>query len=490
MRRLHDAGSPAPGAGGVARTVVAAVTAAFAAYAVACSDSGGDPDPFFEPPVITSEDGVLEAELEVALTDTEVAGTPVTIRAYDGDFMPPTLAVSPGDVIRLRLANRIDDLTNLHYHGMNVSPMGNADNVFLHVVPGETFDYEVPVPTTHPRGLFYYHPHIYGTTEFQIGNGMSGGIVVDGILDGLGDLSDVKQRRVYLKDIQVVDGQVPDPPDSGEPTVRTVNGRVGQTITIRPGETQFWEIANIGADIYYDVTLAGHTLYEIERDGNRRTRVIPRDSLFLPTSSRIGVLVQGGAPGTYALATQAIDMGPQGDQYPLVTLATVVVQGDAEAPLVLPTELPPVAPDLRGQPIAARRTFRFSENTDGDQFYINGLQFDANRIDTTVQLGTVEEWTIENCSGENHVFHIHQLDFQVIERNGEAVPFLGRQDTVNLDYRDTDGPEDCPTDDDPHGRVRVLMPFTEQTNLGKFVYHCHIGEHEDNGMMQVIEVVP
>jgi len=91
------------------RAVVAAVTAAVAAYAVACSDSGGDGDPFVEPPVIASEDGVLEAELTVELTDTEVGGTPVTIRAYDGDFMPPTLAVSPGDVIRLKLANRIDD---------------------------------------------------------------------------------------------------------------------------------------------------------------------------------------------------------------------------------------------------------------------------------------------------------------------------------------------------------------------------------------------
>ena len=76
------------------------------------------------------------------------------------------------------------------------------------------------------------------------------------------------------------------------------------------------------------------------------------------------------------------------------------------------------------------------------------------------------------------------------DENGVPQPYVGRQDTVNLDYRDTDGPEDCPTDEDPRGRVKVLIPFTEETNVGKFVYHCHIGEHEDNGMMQVIEVVP
>jgi suppressor of ftsI len=348
----------------------------------------------------------------------------------------------------------------------------------------------VQLPETHPAGMFYYHPHIYGTTAFQIGNGMSGGIEVQGILDGLGDLSSVKQRKLYLKDIQIVDGEIVDPPVSANPTLRTLNGLTDQTIQIRPGETQFWEIANIGANIYYDVVLEGHTLYEIERDGNRRREVLPRESLFTPVSSRIGVLVQGGAPGTYALKTRAIFMGPMGDQYPEVTLATVIVSGKAETPLAIPATLPDAPPDLRGTTIAQHRKYKFSENEDGDQFYINGVQFDANRVDTTVKLGDVEEWTIDNCSGENHVFHIHQLDFQVIEVNGVPQPYVGRQDTVNLDYRDTDGPEDCPTDDDPHGRVKVLIPFTEETNVGKFVYHCHIGEHEDNGMMQVIEVVP
>lgn len=454
----------------------------------ACSEGGGNDDPFVEPPTIRSRDGVLQATLRVAVTQTQIAGVPVATRVYDGQYIPPTLMVKPGDTIQLRLENRIDELTNLHYHGMNVSPLDNSDNVFLHVVPGETFDYQVQIPDTHPEGIFYYHPHIYGSTEFQIGSGMSGGIIVEGILAPFPELRDLKQRTLLLKDIQIEDGMVPDPPDSSAPTMRTVNGLTGQVITMRPGETQFWEIANIGADIYYHVALEDHLFYEIERDGNRRNQVIPSVSLFLPTSSRIGVLVQAGEPGEYTLDTLAINMGPQGDQYPRVTLATVVVSGAGEPPIVLPQQLLPVE-DLRGQPIAARRSFQFSENTDGDEFFINDMQFDANRIDTTSRLGTIEEWTIENCSGENHVFHIHQLDFQVIEANGEELASIGRQDTVNLDYRDTDGPKDCPTDDDPRGRVKVLIPFTEPTNLGKFVYHCHIGEHEDNGMMQVIEVV-
>lgn len=476
------------GPGASRRSGVGAALAATVLGLVSCSGGGSD-DPFVEPPVIRSRGGVLETTFRVSVADTRVAGVPVSTRVYDGSYIPPTLVVDPGDTIRLRLENRIDELTNLHYHGMNVSPLGNSDNVFLHVVPGETFDYEVRIPETHPEGIFYYHPHIYGTTEFQIGSGMSGGLVVAGILDPFPELRDLKQRLLLLKDIQIEDGMVPDPPDSSLPTMRTVNGLTGQVIAMRPGETQFWEIANIGADIYYHVALADHVFYEVERDGNRRSEMIPRDTLFLPTSSRIGVLVQAGEPGDYALETLAIGMGPQGDQYPEVTLATVRIAGSPEEALLLPRPLLPVE-DLRGQPIAARRTFQFSENPDGDEFFINDQQFDANRVDTTVRLGTIEEWTIENCSGENHVFHIHQLDFQVIEVNGEALPSVGRQDTVNLDFRDTDGPKDCPADGDPRGRVKVLIPFTEETNLGKFVYHCHIGEHEDNGMMQVIEVVP
>ena len=115
-----------------------------------------------------------------------------------------------------------------------------------------------------------------------------------------------------------------------------------------------------------------------------------------------------------------------------------------------------------------------SENPDTGQFYINAQQFDANRIDAQVTLGTVEEWTIQNIANEQHVFHIHQLDFQVTEINGHAVPFVGHQDIVNL----------------PVGSaVKILIPFTNPVIVGKFVFHCHIVSHEDAGMMATVEVV-
>lgn len=464
-----------------------------------CSNPGGT---FQEPPQIQSKDGILQTELTAKEATIEVGGVEVTTRVYNDLFVPPTLSVQPGDTMFIRLNNSIDEETNLHYHGTNVSPLLNSDNVFLTVMPGETFDYEVHFPENHPEGLFYYHPHMHGLTEFQIGSGMSGLLIVEGLLDPFPELSGITQRVMVLKDIQIVNGQVPDPPVSANPTQRTLNGLVNPQVSIQPGELQLWRVGNIGADIYYDLQLEGHALYEIARDGNLHTQLVPRDHILLPTSARTEFLVRGGPPGEYAFSTNPISMGPQGDTYPVTTLATLISGGSAVSEIPLPNNFPPV-PDLRNAPLCCSRTFDFSETMDGSQFCINNEQFQMDMTNTTVQLGCVEEWTVNNCTGENHVFHIHQLDFQVVQQNGKPVDFIGRQDTVNLDYRAQDAAHPdrcqcdasgncqnctCPTAADPYGSVVVRIPFTNPVMLGDFVYHCHIGEHEDNGMMQKITV--
>jgi len=466
----------------------------------ACSGGGGDGFP--EPPVIKSENGVLKAQLTAQQNQIQVGGTTVTTNLYNDLLVPPTLEVSPGDTIMIELSNRIDEESNLHYHGMNVSPLGNSDNVFLTVMPGDTFGYEIQVPDSHPKGMFYYHPHMHGLTEFQIGGGMSGVLLVDGILDPFPELAGITQRVMVLKDIQIVNGAVPNPPVSANPTQRTLNGQINPTVTIHPGEIQLWRVANIGADIYYDLKLEGHTLFEIARDGNLHNQLVPMDHILLPTSARTEFLVRGGPAGTYAFTTNPISMGPEGDTYPQTTLATMVSQGSEQPAMPMPENFPPVQ-DLRGMPLCCNRTFDFSETSDGSEFCINNQQYDMDTTNTSVQFGCVEEWTVNNCTGENHVFHIHQLDYQVIEKNGQPVDFIGRQDTVNLDYRAADATHPdrcqcdasgncqnctCATPSDPQGSVKVLIPFTDPAIIGKFVYHCHIGEHEDHGMMQNIEV--
>lgn len=437
---------------------------------------------FRNPPTITSENGILHAELVAAPAFIEVGGRRVFTNVYNGAYIPPMLVVNRGDTIHLRLTNLLGDMTNMHYHGYDGPPNSPADDVFLHIMPANSFDYELPIPEVQGIGLNWYHPHMHGMVEAQIFGGMSGAYLVNGMLDPFPQLAGITDRVLLLKDIQIRDGHVPQENiDIGAPSIRTVNGLVNPTIPIHPGETQLWRFGNIGADRYYRLRLEGHTMYEIARDGNRNTQLVPRKEIFLPPSSRSEVLIQGGRRGQYRLQTLAVSTGPQGDQYAGATLATLVSSGPAQTPVALPTSaaFPPVL-DLRTLPIAHQRPVVYTESANGDEFFINGKQFDENRIDVQVKLGDVEEWTITNSTGELHTFHIHQLGFQVTEINGAAQPFYGYQDNINIPHATRQGP----------GVVKVLIPFTNPLMVGKFVMHCHITQHEDNGMMATVEVSP
>jgi suppressor of ftsI len=447
------------------------------------SDGGGGTiETFRNPPVIASSNGVLETTFTAAQQEVNIAGQRVQAIVYNGLYIPPTLLVQPGDTMNITIINAFDNPTNLHHHGANVSPQNNGDNIFVEILPGAPpYLQEIDFPANHQPGMLWYHPHVDGYVESQIFAGMSGALIVDGILAPFPQLQGITERVMLLKDFQNVDGQIPGGGglvgviDSDAGTTRTLNGLVNPTIMIRPGETQFWRIGNVGADIYYRLKLDGHTLYELARGGNRHTRLVPLEEIVLPPGDRTEVLVQGGPHGLYQFRTLYYNQGADGDQYPEVTLATLLSEGRVETPVALPVpaQFPPVQ-DLRTQPIAQQRTMVFSENPDTGQFFINGLQFDANRIDVQPRLGTVEEWTIVNVANEEHVFHIHQLDFQVTEINGQAVPFVGHQDIVNLPVDST---------------VKVLIPFTDPVIVGKFVFHCHIVAHEDLGMMQTVQVV-
>jgi suppressor of ftsI len=444
-----------------------------AGYSNGQSENGGiasTPETFVNPPEIKSSNGVLDATLTSGMAKVRIGNQEITSTVYNGLYVPPTLRVRTGDKIRLKLRNELNQSTNLHYHGLEVSPGGNSDNIFVHLGTDESFNYEVDIPRKGSSGLYWYHPHAHGFTEAQVSGGMSGGLIIEGILDPFVQLKGIKERVMLLKDTRI-DGNTINVDDDPAKSTRTLNGLINPTIKIRPGETQFWRIGNIGSQAYYNLQLEGHTFYQIARDGNLQNQIQEVKEILLPPSSRVEVLVRGGAAGTYKFRSLAFNTGPAGDKNPEVTLATLISEGPALQSIPMPTTLPPVD-DLRRQTIARRREIVFTEAP--GKFFINGKQFDMDRVDTTVNLGDVEEWTVRNESDEMHTFHIHQIDFQVVEVNGEQVPFVGVQDNVNVSVR---------------GVVKVLIPFTDPVIVGKFVYHCHILSHEDKGMMAVIEVV-
>jgi suppressor of ftsI len=448
------------------------VASAFAAVPVAQHGLRPSTETFRQPSVVASRAGVLRLSLTPELSTVEVAGRQVALMAYNGQYIPPTLRVRPGDTIRLRFPNALDQPTNLHVHGMAVSPLGASDNVFLRIAPGDTENYEIRVPANHPPGLFWYHPHPHGLSDTQTRNGMSGAIIVEGLLDSFPTLRHVRERVLLLKDLQVENGRVAIT-SIGKNDTRTINGVRNPVIVLRPGETELWRIANVGADVYYELSLEGHRFDVVARDGHRLAHIEPADTLELSPGARIEVLITAGAQGVHLLRDGDVDTGPAGNQYDGTVMATVRVEGPAATPAVLPAALLPVE-DLRPR-VTNRRTIVFSESKDGDTFFIDGRTFDMNRTDIRLRLGAVEEWTIRNDADELHSFHIHQTPFQVTEINGVPQPADGYRDIVDVPIG---------------GTAKVVIPFTDPVIVGRFVYHCHILSHEDKGMMATIEVVP
>ena len=431
-------------------------------------------DPLVDPPVIASSGGTLQATLNVAATDVSIGGVDVTAQTYNGSYQPPTLRMRPGDHVEITIVNGLDEGTNLHVHGLHVSPVNPGDNVLISIAAGESYTYVYDLPADHAPGAYWYHSHEHTVSEAQVFAGLSGTIVVEGLDELLpAELAAVTHHTLGLKDVQISDrGTIPSENiDSNAATTRLVNGQVQPVIAMRPGETQIWGLANTGADIFYRLSLGGASFTVLAEDGNPVASTREEDELVLPPGKRFDVAVQAPADGGDGLALSTLGYDQGGDQYPEVLLASVDVAGAPIEPLALPTSVGTFE-DLRDAEVAETRHFAFSEEDAENKFFINGKQFSHDRVDTTVALGTVEEWTIANESTEQHPFHIHVDDFQVISVNGEDYDADGWQDTVILP---------------PGGEVVIRLAFRDFT--GKFVYPCHILNHEDNGMMGVVEVV-
>jgi suppressor of ftsI len=370
--------------------------------------------------------------------------------------------------------------TNLHVHGLHVSPSDNSDNIFLRIPAGESFQYEYKIPENHPAGFFWYHPHLHHRATVQVFGGLAGAIVVEGDIDALPGVAGIPERLLILHATQLYpDGSVvnfldvPPGPNMQKTNLRMVNGQLNPTMTMRPGETQRWRILNATANLTFFLQLDGHQLHQIAKDGNTLNETWTRDQIVLSPGERVEVLIQAGTAGTYELRTLPIATGfnTQKD----ATLATLVVDGDAVTPQPLPTTLLPLE-DLSTAEIDERRqiTFQFGPPIDPPHTVhpIDHKVFDGNRDDQTVQLNTTEEWVIRNATTTWHPFHIHINPYQVVAINGKPVPVRSYEDTTLVP---------------PFGEITVRTQFRDFP--GRWVYHCHILLHEDLGMMGTVRAL-
>jgi FtsP/CotA-like multicopper oxidase with cupredoxin domain/peroxiredoxin len=455
--------------------------------------------PFVTPPVIASADGKLVAELTVSYAGNQIGADKVNLRSYNGGLTGPTLVANPGDTLFIRLINNLPlsssslNTTNLHTHGLHVSPEDNSDNVFMAIKPGGIHDYEIHVPVTHLPGFHWYHAHHHGSVAVQLASGMAGAIIIRG---GLDDVDEIRRAEDKLFIIQQFpydgNGKIETKTQCTEHNwlelvknshrTSTVNGQVAPVIAMRPKEIQRWRFLHAGLVAMVELELSDLTgekrypFYEIAADGIPLGRCRGTMQLELAPGYRSEVLVKAPPAGDYLLIDARLS-GPKSltlDQpKPEATIARIHVAGiPLEMQLPTDDELKhvPTRPFIM-QKENRSRTFAFS----GDGVpLINGLSFDASRTDVLVTRGTVERWCFTADAQAAHPFHIHVNPFQTVLEDPESKEqYTVWKDTVLIPAG---------------GSVSAVMSFDDFD--GKTVFHCHRLNHEDDGMMQVVRISP
>jgi FtsP/CotA-like multicopper oxidase with cupredoxin domain len=394
----------------------------------------------------------------------------------------PTFDICAGDRFIVHFVNGLSQPTNLHMHGFHVSPSGNHDNIFLKFLPGQRYTYEYDIPQDMPAGAYWYHPHVHMYVEGQIFGGLMGAVVQEGGLDTLPALRKIPQRWIVIANSQVQSGAIVPASQENDPqSPLYVNGTLNPTAKIRPGQLQRWRIFNTSADRFFVLRLPGRQRFQLlAEDAHTLARPLSVRDLIIPPGSRREVLVRGGRPGLYRIRTVPFAQFPGGNTVagggpvPNQTVLTLRSAGRPDPMRFSPRTVLSHPLDLRRLHVDRRRTIVFSEMTVGNNtsFLLNGMTFDPNRTDVTMKLGSVEQWTLVNTNTEWHTFHIHINGFQVVSVNGKRVPYVDYQDNVALP---------------PGSKTVILMHPTDFT--GKFVFHCHVTFHEDNGMMATVQVV-
>lgn len=446
--------------------------------------------PFPTPPLLPltrAEPGVVEAELTATWADVAVAGAPARLLTYNGSFPGPLLRVREGDHVRLWFTNEMEEVTNLHTHGLHVPP--SVDNPFLTVAPGETVLYEFTIPTG-SAGTYWYHPHLHGHVSRQLFAGLSGAIVVAGPLDSLARLRRAEEYLLILKDLTLSNGvpaahSVFDWMNGKEGDLLLVNGALQPVLAPRRGTLRL-RLLNASNARYYRLQLEEHQMYLIATDGGFLEAPVGIDELLLAPGERAEVMVQLTREGSFRVLNLPYNRSGghmMGNSGMMGGMHGGGIRGDTQTQTLLTIVAPP-APKTVSLPSRLARIDSIDSNLAsvtrqlvlgggmmGMQFFINGRSFDENRVDVSGRLGNIEVWDIRNRSAMDHPFHLHTYPFQVLSRNGVAEPFVAWKDVVNVR---------------PGESVRIAVPLRDFT--GKTVFHCHIVEHEDQGMMGVLEV--
>jgi len=440
-------------------------------------------------PLTRPAPGVVEAELFASWAQVPVGGSTARLMTYNGAFPGPTLQLHEGEQVRLRFTNLLEEPTNLHFHGLRIPP--TVDDPFRSIEPGESFVYEFGVPWD-SAGTYWYHPHIHGHVATQLFAGLAGAIVVDSSRRR-SRLRLSESHLVVLKDLALEGGgpaphSIFDWMNGKEGPLLLANGAL-QPVLRTTRQSIRLRLLNASNARYYRIGIEDHPLLLVATDGGLIEAPVSLDELLLAPGERAEVLVPFARAGEFSLLNLPYDRGRgiggmRGDRGGYMggmhlggSVATSVasplltVAADIDSRIVpLPRRLARVE-RLEASAARVARRLVLGMTMMGLEFTINRKTFDENRVDLHGREGEIEVWEIENPTGMDHPFHLHTYSFQVLSRAGAPEAFPAWKDVVNVRAGEV---------------VRIAVPLRHFR--GKTVYHCHIVEHEDRGMMGVLEV--
>ena len=452
-------------------------------------------------------DTLSGTEFELNLQNGEVEffeGQATETMGANGNILGPTLIMNKNDYVDILVNNNIGDITTIHWHGMHVSA-SNDGGPHTTIAPGESWNPKFTV--LDKAGTYWYHPHLHEKTNKHVSKGIAGFIIVrddeEANLNiprtyGMDDFPLVIQTKDFDANNQIV---VPSNSDS----VAMVNGTINPFLEV-PAQMVRLRLLNGSSQRVFNIGLEENKIfYQIGSDGGLLSKPVALTRLQMAPGERAEIIVDFAelAGQTINLLSYASEFpnGIYGATYPgmgfMMTLngynpnplngtdfelLNFKVVGSTSNPVLSIPETLSTLTKPSESLADANRSLLFSplqmgpNQLNGD-FLINGQHFDMNVVNYSIPLNNVEIWSLTNQSSIAHPFHIHDVQFYILDRNGIVPPLneQGRKDVVLVNPMET---------------VRFITQFTDFANDSvPYMLHCHMLTHEDKGMMLQFEVV-
>jgi FtsP/CotA-like multicopper oxidase with cupredoxin domain len=429
---------------------------------------------------LNADPRIVEVNLTARTASVEVApGRRVTAWTYDGGLPGPLIRGRVGDRLIVHFKNELPEPTTVHWHGVRVPiEMDGVPGISQpDVRPGESFTYDFVL---RDAALYWYHPHVMSAA--QVGFGLYGALLVEDPDDRVGI---AEQLTIVLSDIGFDRNGTLESAESGGPAGMVfgregafllVNGKVMPRLRARSGAPQRWRIVNTAKSRFFFLEMEGQPFLKIGGDGGLQETPASIDPILITPGERVDVLVTptGKPTGTLVVRATLYNRGYGSVEYRSVEdLFTIEFSGEPTlAKQALPTIARQITPPRSSgaSPIDLVLTLPPQDAKGKSEFHINGVPYWKAKP-YRAALGETQLWTIRNDSDWDHPMHLHGYFFMPVGENGQPLRPMQWKDTINIPMKTT---------------ARFLVTFDERP--GQWMFHCHILDHAEGGLMGTIVV--